>query len=163
MAYVNAIRRQLNKLLMINFIGAVQYVIGISISQKSVRTLQLTMFYQTYTARKPPNHPRQGRNGAVRCWCTLFAASAYHSYAAGVTAALGVFFVSGDLDLWPLTLTFKLLRATDQKRLPCEFRANPFSGSRDIWGTNKNEQTKKSQTAVKTEPYLRAVKHWWEP
>jgi len=35
----------------------------------------------------------------------------------------------------------------------CEFGANPFNGSRDIWDTNK----KKSQTALKPEPYLRAV------
>jgi len=32
-------------------------------------------------------------------------------------------FVPGDLDLWPLTLTFKLVRASDQTRLPCEFGA----------------------------------------
>jgi len=38
-------------------------------------------------------------------------------------------FVPRDLDLWPLILTFKLLRAKDQTRLPCEFGANPFSGS----------------------------------
>ena len=51
----------------------------------------------------------------------------------------------------PLTLTFKLVRARDQTRLPCEFGANPLSGSRDIWFTNKD--TKKSQSALKTEPY----------
>jgi len=39
--------------------------------------------------------------------------------------------------LWPLTLIFKLVRATDQTRLPCKFGANPFSGSRDISYTNK--------------------------
>jgi len=42
------------------------------------------------------------------------------------------FFVPGDLDLWPLTLTFKLVRMRDQSHIPCEFGANPFSGSRDI-------------------------------
>jgi len=42
------------------------------------------------------------------------------------------FFVCGDLGLWPLTLTFKLVGAWDQIRLPCEFGANPFSGSWDI-------------------------------
>jgi len=41
-------------------------------------------------------------------------------------------FVPGDLDLRPLTVTFKLVRASDQTRLPCEFGTNPFSGSRDI-------------------------------
>jgi len=56
-------------------------------------------------------------------------------------------FIPGDLAR-PLTLTFKLIRARDQTRLPCEFGANPFSGSRDISYTNK-----KSQTVPKTEPY----------
>jgi len=32
---------------------------------------------------------------------------------------------------WPLTLTFTLVRARDQTRLPCEFGVNPFSGFRD--------------------------------
>jgi len=47
------------------------------------------------------------------------------------------FFVPGNLDLWPLTLTFKLVRARDQIRLLCEFGANPFSVSGDISYTNK--------------------------
>jgi len=42
---------------------------------------------------------------------------------------------------WPLTLTFKLVRARDQTRLPCEFGTNPFTGSHDDSGdisfTNK--------------------------
>jgi len=41
-------------------------------------------------------------------------------------------FVPDDLDLWPLTLTFKLVRVRQQTRLPCEFGANQFSDSRDI-------------------------------
>jgi len=48
------------------------------------------------------------------------------------------FFVPSDLDLLPLTLTFKLVRARGQTRLPCEFGANLFSGSRDISYTNTN-------------------------
>jgi len=59
------------------------------------------MFYKTYTACKLPKSPPAGRNSAVRCCCTLFAASAYHSYAAGgrgLTGALSVFFIPGDLD-----------------------------------------------------------------
>jgi len=47
------------------------------------------------------------------------------------------FFVPGDLDLWPLTLTFKFFRPRDQIRLPCDFGADLFSGSRDISCTNK--------------------------
>jgi len=34
------------------------------------------------------------------------------------------FFVPGNLELWPLTLTFKLIRAEDQTRFLCEFGAN---------------------------------------
>jgi len=67
------------------------------------------------------------------------------------------FFVPGDLDLWPLTMTFKLIRGRDHTRHHCEFGANPFIGSRDILCTNKQNGWKKSQTALKTEPYLRAV------
>jgi len=47
----------------------------------------------------------------------------------GVLWVHSAFFVSGDLDLWPLTLTFKLVRAKGQARLPCEFGANAFRGS----------------------------------
>jgi len=38
---------------------------------------------------------------------------------------------------WPLMLTFKPVWVRDKTRLPCEFGANPFSGSRDISYTNK--------------------------
>jgi len=38
---------------------------------------------------------------------------------------------------WSLTLTFKLVQVRDQTRLPCEFGANPFSGSQYISYTNK--------------------------
>jgi len=43
---------------------------------------------------------------------------------------------------WPLTLTFKLVRARDQKRLPCKFGANLLSSSRDM----NDKQTKKNKT-----------------
>ena len=56
-------------------------------------------------------------------------------------------------------LTFKLVRARDQTRLPCEFGANPFSGSRDFSYTNKkqtdgakNGTCRSSLRAVKTTP-----------
>jgi len=55
--------------------------------------------------------------------------------------------VLGDLDLWPLTLTFKLVQAKDQTRLPCESGANPFSNSRDIWFTNKKNKQKVTGSA----------------
>jgi len=47
---------------------------------------------------------------------------------------------------WPWPLTFKLVRARDQTRLPCEFVANPFGGSRDISYTNKKSQSAKNRT-----------------
>jgi len=75
---------------------------------RSQNELEAKMFFfQTYTARRPPKGPKN----AV--------------------------YVPGDLDLWPLTLTFKLVRARDQTCLPCEYGANPFSGSRDISYINK--------------------------
>jgi len=40
-----------------------------------------------------------------------------------------------------VTFTFKLVRARNQTRLPCEFGANLFSGSRDISYINKKTQT----------------------
>jgi len=48
----------------------------------------------------------------------------------------------------PKNVTFKLVRARDRARLPREFGANPFSGSRDISYTNK----KVTDSAKKTEP-----------
>jgi len=46
-----------------------------------------------------------------------------------------------------VTLTFDLdIHTRPSDGLPCEFGANPISGSRDI-------SYKKSQTAPKTEPY----------
>jgi len=51
------------------------------------------------------------------------------------------FFVRVDLDLWPLTLTFELVRARNQRRLPCEFVVKPFSGFQDISYTTKKSQT----------------------
>jgi len=110
--------------------------------------------YGTCRALQSPRHPRQRRNGPVCCWLTSFAA-----YGARLTmhcqwecrSSFSVF-VPGDLDLWPLTLSFKLFWARDQTRLPCEFGAIPLNGIRDIWSTSK-----KSHTALKTEPNLRAV------
>ena len=42
---------------------------------------------------------------------------------------------------WPLTLTFKLVRARNQTHLLCKFGANPFSSCGDISYTNKKPQT----------------------
>ena len=40
-----------------------------------------------------------------------------------------------------LTLTFKLVRAKDKTRLPCEFGGNPFSGSCHLlWNANPKKE-----------------------
>jgi len=52
-----------------------------------------------------------------------------------------------------VTLTFKLVRARDQTRLPCEFGANRFSGSEVFHTQTKNHRL----MAPKTEPW-RVVK-----
>jgi len=46
-----------------------------------------------------PKLPPQGRNGAVRCCCTLFAAIAYNLYAAADDGGAKRVFVPGDLVL----------------------------------------------------------------
>jgi len=46
---------------------------------------------------------------------------------------------------WPLTLTFELVSAKDQTRLPCQFGANPFSGFRDISYTNEKSHSAKNR------------------
>jgi len=51
---------------------------------------------QASPQKHPPGHQR---SGAVRCCCTLFAASPYHSYAAGVTdGSAKRIFLPGDLN-----------------------------------------------------------------
>jgi len=73
------------------------------------------MFSQTYTACKAPEDRApedwSGKNAALFRFCRWWP--------------------------WPLTVTFKLVQARDQTRLPCEFGANLFNHSRDIWVTNK--------------------------
>jgi len=59
--------------------------------------------------------------------------------------SVGSNFVPGDSDFWPW-----LVRARDQTRLPCEFGANPFSGSRYISYIHKQKSHRQRQ---KTEPY----------
>jgi len=78
------------------------------------------MFYQTYTARKPLSactavtlspRPRLRRNGVV-CCCLQRTAHALLCIVNGDDSAVFfVFFVPDDLDLRPLTVTFKLFRA----------------------------------------------------
>ena len=56
-------------------------------------------------------------------------------------------FVPGDLDLWPLTLTFKLVQARDRTRLPLNLE-QVHSAVPEIFHT----QTKKVTDSAKTEP-----------
>jgi len=61
----------------------------------------------------------------------ILAMIAFHFvHTTGVLWVHSALFVPGDLDLWLLTLTFKVVAAKDQTDLPCEFGTNPFSGSR---------------------------------
>jgi len=46
----------------------------------------------------------------------------------------------------------------DQTRLPCEFLAQIRSAVPEIFEVQTKKKQKKSQTALKTEHYLRAVK-----
>jgi len=108
-------------------------------------------------------HPRLRRNGPISC-CMWFAA-----YDAHVTMHCQWEWLSSFPQFypwwpWPLTLTFKLVRARDQTRLPYKFGTNLFSRSRDISVTNEQKKTKKrtnnlSQTALKTEPFLACGKN----
>jgi len=92
------------------------------------------MFHQTnqmQTAAVHSRHPLQRRNGLVCCFMALFAAN-----------ALQCIFIGDEICPWwpwPLTWTFKLVWVRDQTCLPCEFGANPFSSSRDIWCPNKKK------------------------
>jgi len=52
-----------------------------------------------------------------------------------------------------LTLTFQLIRARDQTRLPCEFGTNLFSGSRNISYINKKHRL----TAPKNRTFLSSL------
>jgi len=63
------------------------------------KKLELKCLPNIHHTQAPEITPRQGRNGAVRCCTTLFAASAYHSYAAGGNGSTKRVFVAGDLDL----------------------------------------------------------------
>jgi len=84
----------------------------------------------------PP--PRLWRNGAIAVYILHCTVHALQCTVNGDDAAVFHFCPWWP---WPLTLTFKLIRARNQTRLPCEFGTNLFSGSRDIWGTNRQKVT----------------------
>jgi len=118
--------------------------------------------YQTNHTQAAEITPWQRWNGPVCCCMTLFAPTMLQCVTqqnrplrhcrGGGTGVMKVHNVLCPRLPWLLTLTFKLVRTRDQTRLPCEFGANPLSGSRDICFTNK-QTDKKSQSALKTEPY----------
>jgi len=99
-------------------------------TKKQKRKLELKMFYQTYTARKPPKSPA-GSDGMMLSGAAARCLQRAHTIRTlqGVTGALSAFYSLLTLT-W--TLTFRLIRARDQERLHCEFGANTFSGSQDI-------------------------------
>jgi len=78
----------------------------------------MKMFYQTQTTHRLPEGPKN----------TVFLS-----------------LVTSTFDLWPLTMTLKLVRARDQTRLPHEFGVNPFSSSGDISYTNKKSHRQRQK------------------
>jgi len=108
------------------FLSTLLTVFEYPVKTSSTVQLELKMFYQTFTACKPPKPSPAGT-----VWCRE------RIHCRGMTGALCAFSVPGDLDLWPLTLAIKLIQARYRTRLPCEFCANLFSSPRDIWGTHK--------------------------
>ena len=118
-----------------------QYAILVRTITKKHRTkAKLKMFYQTYTACKPPKSPpgSDGMGPSAAAWRYLQRARSIPSPSGPDDGCEECVFCPW----WSLTLTFRL-QVMDQTRLPCEFGANLFSGSRDIWGTNGKKKTKK--------------------
>jgi len=99
---------------------------------------ELKMFYQTYTTRKAAKiTAKEATEWSHLLLCDITCSERIPFRRCRGWWEWKAFFVPGDLDLWPLILTFKLVSARDQMRLPREFGTNPFGGSGDIWGTNK--------------------------
>jgi len=96
----------------------------------------------------PQNHPpRQWRNGAVCCWYMLFAASAYHSYAAGSDGSAKRVF----RPWWPLTFDVDIhtsQRVTKQV-FPVTL-AESRSGVPEIFEWQTKKRTKSHSTKNRT-------------
>jgi len=107
--------------------------------------------HRTQAPKTPPGSHEMGHPLLLHDVCNE---RIYHSYVSGGFGSAKRVFVPGDLYLWPLTLTFKLIRARNKARPTCEFGANPFSVSRDIWVTKKqtNLITNSRKSSKKTEP-----------
>jgi len=112
------------------------------------------MSYQTYTAHKPPlacAAVTPSPPAATQWYRLLLRAvygvrrTPYYALSMEDDSAVIRFYVPGDLDLWPLSLTLKHVPARDQTRRFYKFGANPFSRSRDIWVTNKQKTNKKTK------------------
>ena len=94
------------------------------------KKLELKIFYQTYTACKPPKSPLTETQ-----WCRPLPLHAVCNERIPCVCCRGWRLVF--CPWWPSPLTFDLDTQTrlseDQTRLACKFGANPFSRSRDIW------------------------------
>jgi len=115
--------------------------------------LELKVFYQTHTACKPPSACTAVNLSPPKCDTMLLSATACsirckpcYALSMGMTPHFFVFFCPWWP--WPLTLTFRLVRARDQTRLTCKFGTNPFSRSRYIWVTNKVTDGAKNRTLL---------------
>jgi len=72
-----------------------------------------------------PCHPNSSQRGTRHVFCVNLLQIS--------SAILGVFAENTVFGpWWPLTLTFKVVQAREQTRLPCEYGTSPFSGSGDI-------------------------------
>jgi len=114
------------------------------------------MFYQTYTERR-----LQRRSAALLC--TPITPSSDGMVPSAVRrylqrARYNAFSMGRKSVPVTLTLTFKLIRARDQTLLPCDFGANPFSGSGDISHTNKKLTNSAKNRTFRSS--LRAVIIW---
>ena len=128
------------------------------------RKLQLKMFYQTYTARKPlsacarvnPSPPAATEWSRLLLHLRCVRRTRYNACQSGWLSSFPGF-VPGDLDFWPrhsnsskrgTKHVFAVNLVQIRSAVPEIFK----------WQTNKEKQNW-SQTALKTESYLRAAKH----
>jgi len=121
--------------------------------------LELKMFYQTQTIRRPPKSPPCSDRmvPSASAWRYLhwahYNASCSrtdHSVTAGGDGSAQRVFCPWWPWPWPMTSTFKLVWARDRTRLPYEFGTNMFSGSSGIWFTNKQQKSQFTACGNKT-------------
>jgi len=125
---------------------------------KNRQKLQLKMFNQTHCTQAAEITPSSdGMVPSAAEWRYLQRALSIPSLPGGDESAQCIFCPWWP---WPLTLTFKFVQARDQACLPCEFGANPFSGSRDIWFTNKQTINKtRAKDVLPNKPHAARRNH----